>query len=48
MKRYKETYLFCTEALSYKLLAAAGVDLLDLIHGAAEDWINAVKSGKVE
>ena len=30
------------------LLAAAGVDLLDLIHGAAEDWLNEMKTGKVE
>lgn len=33
---------------AHKLLQAAGVDLLDLIHGAAEDWLNTVKSGKVE
>ena len=33
---------------AHKLLAAAGVDLLDLIHGVAEDWLNVVKTGKVE
>ena len=33
---------------AHNLLAAAGVDLLDLIHGAAEDWLTEMKSGKVE
>ena len=33
---------------AHRLLSAAGVDLLDLIHGAAEDWLNAVKKGMVE
>ena len=33
---------------AHKLLAAAGVDLLDLIHGVAEDWLTEMKTGKVE
>jgi hypothetical protein len=33
---------------AHRLLRAAGVDLLDLIHGAAEDWLNAVKTEKIE
>ena len=31
---------------AYSLLSAAGVDIIGLIKGAGEDWVNTIKAGK--